>query len=154
MRRVAVFLLAAFLLSGCAVLQKQELKPAAKTLTHGRLVYLADRTCARTDRRVARHKQPKGYESFLTFLQHVVMPEYDRQLFELRALAPPPSDVVAYRRMLATFNEEDLVIDNFFQAADQLQLRRAKSLARRLDRLDKRLKGRAARVGLKTCAKG
>ena len=40
MRRFALLLLAAFLLSGCAIVTKQELKPAAKTLTHGRLVYL------------------------------------------------------------------------------------------------------------------
>ena len=45
MRRIAylrwlVPVAAAFLFAGCGVLTKQELKPAQKTLTHGRLVYL------------------------------------------------------------------------------------------------------------------
>jgi hypothetical protein len=154
MRRVAVLLLAALLLSGCAVLTKQQLKPVPETLSHGRLVYLGDRACRRFERRVDRRRPGKGYEAALANLQHVLMPAYDKLLFELRGLAPPPPDAVAYRRMLATFNDADLVLHNFFQAADEVQIKRVKTLQARLDRLGRRLNARVAKVGLRTCAKG
>jgi len=154
MRRFALLLLAAFLLSGCAVLTKQELKPVPKTLTHGRLVYLANRACERAVLRLKRHRPARGYLPAIAYLQHVFLPENDRLLFELRALTPPPSDAVAYRRLLATFNYEDLVVHHFFQAADEVQRQRTKSLLHRLKRVDRRLNSRAAQLGLKTCAKG
>src|SRR5213080_3035449 len=99
MRRVAVFLLAAFLLSGCAVLSKQELKPSAPTLTHGRLVYLADRVCRRDIRREKRafREKPKNHVQYDREL-NAVLRGYERALFDLRGLAPPP----AVRRSSAT----------------------------------------------------
>ena len=152
MRRFALLLFAAFLLSGCAVLSKQDLQPAPKTLSHGRLVYLADRACRRFERRAKQHQPGKNYEAFLAYFQRS-LPLFDRLLFELRGLAPPPADAAAYRRMLASINNADLVLHHFFQAADELQRERAKTLARRLDRVGKRINARAAKVGLKTCAK-
>jgi hypothetical protein len=154
MRSISVLLLAALLLSGCAVLTKQKLKPVPETLSQGRLVYLADRACRRFERRVDRPRPGKGYEAALANLQDVLMPAYDRLLFELRGLAPPPPDAVAYRRMLATFNDTDLVLHNFFQAVDEVQIKRLETLQARLDRLGRRLNARATKVGLKTCAKG
>ena len=142
-----------FLLSGCAVLSKQELKPAAKTLSHGRLVYLADSYCRRADLRLRRHRSGKGCLAAIAYLRRVYLPEFDRLLFQLHGLTPPPWDVVAYRRMLATANDIDLVAHHFFQAADELQIRRAKPLIPRLRRLGNRFQARAKRVGLKTCAK-
>jgi hypothetical protein len=133
---------------------KQELKPVPETLTHGRLVYLADRACGRYEHRVTRHKGENGYLAFLTYLQRVFMPATDRLLFELHGLSPPPADSVDYRLMLATLNNEDLVTHHFFQAADELQIERVKALSRRIKRLGKRLDTRASKVGLKTCAKG
>jgi hypothetical protein len=103
---------------------------------------------------VERHKPRQGYLAFLAFLQRVYMPEYDHVLFELRALAPPPPpDAVAYRRMLASINNQDLVLHHFFQAADELQKERVKTLAKRLSRVGKRIDARASKVGLKACAK-
>jgi hypothetical protein len=160
LRGAVLLLAAAFLLSGCAVLSKQELKPAAPTLTHGRLVYLANRACRRFVRRVKRHKprivpgEPRqNYEAILADFQHVYLPATDKLLFDLHGLAPSPADADHYRLMLATLNDEDLVIHNFFQAIDEIQLQRAKTLVRRVDRLGKRLDARAAKVGLKSCGK-
>jgi hypothetical protein len=56
--------------------------------------------------------------------------------------------------MLTIFNDADLVLHNFFQAADEVQIKRVKTLQARLDRLGRRLNARAAKVGLRTCAKG
>ena len=130
-----------------------------ETLTHGRFVYLANRACRRFEHRVSRHQPVKSNDPFqkylnaLAYLKHVAMPGYDRLLFELHGLAPPPADAVAFRRMLATFNYTDLVIHHFFQATDELQKTRLKTLSRRLDRLSKRIHNRAGKVGLHSCAK-
>jgi len=89
----------------------------------------------------------------MAYFGHVFLPAKDQLLFELRALAPPPSDAVAYRRMLATYNYADFVLHNFFAAANRRQIRRVKALTRKVDRSLRRLNTRAAAIGLKTCAK-
>ena len=69
----------------------------------------------------------------------------------LRRLAPALSEAVAYRRLLAVANLEDLVLDNLTDAIDAHHVSRAKSLVRRLDKLDKvfnsREGARADRLG-------
>jgi hypothetical protein len=164
-RRIAYLLVAAFVLSGCgSVLTKEELKPQAPTLTQSRFVYLADRACRRFARRVKRHRLlPESglsleqkyvrYLGDLAFLRHTFMPANDRLVFELRALTPPPYQAVHYRRLLATLNYEDLVVHNFFQAADEAQIRRLQTLDRRIRRIGRQLDARAAKVGPKTCGK-
>jgi hypothetical protein len=51
----------------------------------------------------------------VTFAHKVFMPATDRLVFDLRALSAPPSDAVAYQRMLATANYTDLVLHHFFK---------------------------------------
>jgi hypothetical protein len=151
--RWAALLAAVFLLSGCAVLTKQELKPAPETLSQGRFVYLADRACARAERGLKGHRNPRSYDEALRDLQKLLIPAYERLLFDLHGLAPPPSEAVAYRRLLATLNNEDLVIHHTVDALGQLQRQRVKTGLRRLGVLDRRVAVRAKRVGLKTCGK-
>ena len=117
MRRVrylswAALPLGAVLLSVCAVLNKQELQPAPKTLTHGRFVYLANRVCRRDIRQTLRIvKRPKNHAQYDKELQ-AVLKGYEQALFDPRALAPPPSDAKQFERVLAPFNYEDLLGHN------------------------------------------
>ena len=158
MRRIAWLrwtapLLVACLLSGCAVLTKQELKPTPPTLTQGRFVYLGNQACRRFVRRVTRIP-PKNPVAARAYVQKTFFPAYEHLVFTLRGLAPPPSEAVAYRRLLATFNYEDLVLHHFLQAAEETQRQRVKTLERRLRRIGRHIDARSARVGLTTCAKG
>lgn len=152
MRRIAYLLVAAFVLSGCGVLTKEDLKPQAKTLTHGRLVYLADRACRHEKRHIPVFKPGTSPAEAERKLHKVLLPTYDHLLFNLHGLAPPPADAVAYRRMLATLNDSDLIIHHAVDAVDALQRQRVRSLVRRLDFLGRRLNNRAAKLGLHTCA--
>jgi elongation factor P len=55
--------------------------------------------------------------------------------------------------LLASLNDEDLVIHNTVQALDELQRLRVKAGLHRLHILDRRVAARAEKVGLKTCVK-
>ena len=153
MRRCALLLLAAVVLSGCAVLSKQELKPVPKTLTHGRFVYLADRACARDIRRSKRalKQKPKNQVQYDRKLNEVLK-GYEQALFDLRSLAPPPSAAEEFRHLLAAFNYQDLLGHNLLQAGDLGQARKVKALIKKLEVNDINLKSRALELGLKTCA--
>ena len=124
MRRFPGLVHAALLLSGCGALTKQELKPVPKTLTHGRFVYLADRVCRRDIRRVKR---------------------------ALRT--PPESQAESYRRLLAAYNYQDLLLHNLVQAGDSGRITKAKAVLKKLEINGVSLKSRAYDLGLKTCAK-
>jgi hypothetical protein len=153
MRRIALLLVAAGLLSGCGVLTKQDLQPQAPTLSQGRFVYLANKACAHAERRLKGHRKPRSYEEALNDLQKYFIPAYERLLFDLHGLTPPSAETVGYRRLLASLNDEDLVIHNTVQALDELQRLRVKAGLHRLHILDRRVAARAEKVGLKTCGK-
>jgi hypothetical protein len=152
MRRIAYLLAATCLLSGCGVLTKQDLKPQAPTLTHGRFVYLAEHICARDLRHDKRFRTPTNPTQFDHEFQAVIK-SYERALFDLRGLAPPAADAESFRHLLAAFNLQDLLGNNLLQASELGQARRLKSIARKLDRNDKNLKSRARALGLRACAK-
>ncbi|HJQ74979.1 MAG TPA: hypothetical protein VJ814_08840 [Gaiellaceae bacterium] len=145
-------LLAGVALTGCDVLGKTELKPQPKTLSHAQLVRAANHACARARQRTKRLKTPKSFEQLDRDL-NVVIRVQERALFTLRGLAPRPSDAVAYRRILASLNYEDLVIHNFLQAFEQRNVHRLKSLAKRLVKIGKAFNRRARRFGLRACVK-
>jgi hypothetical protein len=127
-------------------------QPQAKTLTHGRLVYLADGACGRFERGVIHRGKatsfPRAKANFET-----AMSAYERMLFALRGPTPPESDAVAYRRMLASAKEEDLLLHHLFDAVVGVQKQRVGTLGRRLERLGKRFDARATKVGLHVCAR-
>ena len=154
MRRIAYLLVAARLLSGCGVLAKEDLKPTVPTLTHGRFVYLANRTCKRDIRHARRafRRKPRNHETYDRDLQ-ALLKGYNHAIFGLRGLAPPSSEAAAYRRLLASFNLEDLLGQHLLQAGDLGQAEKVKTIVRKLNRVDRRLKARAARLGLRVCAK-
>ena len=149
----SVLLLAAFLLSGCGVLTKQELKPTPPTLTHGRFVYLADRICRRDIRYTKKtFKTPKNHVQYDKEV-HALLKGYEHALFDLRGLASTASEEAAFRRMLASFNLEDLLVAHVLEAGDAGQALRVKTIFHRLDVVDRRLKSRARGLGLHACAK-
>ena len=156
MTRVACLglLLAPFLLAGCGdVLGKPKLRPPAKTLSHAQLVRRGNRACARALRRLPKVKPGESFETLSRELKTVVHVD-ERLLFVLRGLPPSPADAVAYRRLLAAFNYYDLVANHFVGAFEAGQVRKLKTLGRRLDSIGKTLNKRARKLGLTTCAEG
>jgi hypothetical protein len=152
MRRVTLLLVAALLLSGCAVLTSQQLKPEPETLTHGRFVYLADRACARDIRNAKGFKRPTSHAMYDRELKAATR-SGEHLLFSLRGLAPPPADAKEFRRMLASLNLEDLLQHHVLEAGDQGEIERVKTLYRRGAATDRRFKARAENLGLHDCAK-
>jgi hypothetical protein len=154
MRRFPLLVLAALLLSGCGVLTKQELKPVPKTLTHGRFVYLADRVCRRDIRRAKRafRTPPKNHVEYDKKL-NAALKGYDQVVFDLRALAPPAAQAESYRRLLAAYNYQDLLLHNLLEAGDSGRLTKVKAVLRKLEINGVSLKSRAYDLDLKTCAK-
>jgi hypothetical protein len=152
MRRLASLVLAGFVLSGCAVLTSQKLKPQPKTLSHGRFVYLANRACA-ADLRFDRTLKPATNET--TYLKNLrlAIKSGEHLIFVLRGLTPPSADDAAFRRFLAAENGEDLVANHYFDQFGNLTRREFKHLIRRSKILDRRIQARATRLGLDTCAK-
>jgi hypothetical protein len=145
-------LLAACLLSGCAVLTKQELKPVPKTLSHGRFVYLANRACARDLRATKNFPRPTSHAMYDRELTKATK-SGEHLLFVLRGLNPPASEAKAFRRMLAALNLEDLLAHHVLEAGDLGQRERVKTIFKRGRITDRRFRSRAARLGLDICAK-
>jgi hypothetical protein len=150
--RWAALLVAAFLLSGCGVLTKEDLKPAPKTLSHGRFVYLADRACARDIRRARALKHPTS-AAMVSRELHFAIRSGEHLIFVLRGLAPPPSEAADFRRLLAAENGEDLVATHLAEAFDGGQVQRVRTLVRKLRILGRRVHSRSAKLGLHACAK-
>ena len=152
MRRIALVLVAACLLSGCGVLTKEQLKPQAQTLTHGRLVYLADHACAADLRYDRSLKTPTSPETFVKYLRLNIR-SGEHLIFVLRGLTPPPSDAVAFRRFLAAENGEDLVSNHVLDSYGDMTVRQFKHDVSRSRILDRRVRARAKRLGMHVCAK-
>src|ERR1700756_230455 len=120
MRRIAclrwfALLSAAFFLSGCTILNKQELRPLPPTLSHAQLVGAANGWCEHDLRRTRKLRQPKDAVALVRDLA-IAVKSLGHLIFHLRGLAPPPSDAVAYRRLLATANKEQLGAAHLMQA--------------------------------------
>jgi hypothetical protein len=152
MRRFALLLVAAFLLSGCTVLSSQHLEPAPETLTHGRLVYLADRACGRAFGRLPKIEPGLSYRE-LNHRLHRLVRTQEHLLFVLHGLPPSAADVAAYRQLLASFNYEDLLQHNFLQAFEEADVRHLRTYARRIQRFAVELRLRARSLGMHICAK-
>jgi hypothetical protein len=158
MRRVAYLrwlapVLAVFLVAGCGgVLTSAKLKPKARTLTHARFVYLANRACA-SDIRITRNfKTPRSHEMYDRELRAETR-SAEHLIFVLRGLAPPAADAAALRHMLAPLNLEDLIAHHLLDAGDQGQVERVNTLFKRGRIADRRFESRAKKLGLHVCAK-
>jgi uncharacterized protein YceK len=153
MRRIAYLLAAALLLSGCgSVLTKEDLKPTAPTLTHGRLVYLADQACA-ADLRYDRTLKPATSPTSFVKNLRLSIKSGEHLIFVLRGLTPTPSDAAAFRRFLAAENGEDLVATHLLDSYGDMTVREFKHDVRRARILDRRVKARAEKLGMHVCAK-
>jgi hypothetical protein len=150
--RWLALLLAAFVLAGCDVWQSQDLKPVPETLTHGRLVYLANRDCKREEHKARTFKVGKTPGQTLKRLQTIVVGSNEHLLFLLRGLAPPPADAVAYRQFLGNFNQEDLVLNHAIEVLAAHEFVQVKYTLKRLNRIDRRLTNRADALGLDACS--
>jgi hypothetical protein len=126
--------------------------PPAKTLSHGRFVYLAARACARAHRQAAAIGQPTNLQTFVRGLRKAI-PQLDDRVAHLRTLTPPPGDAVAFRRMVTNFDKAEFAAHRLLDALDAHEFRLAKTLLRRLERFDKRLNRRSRNLGLRACAK-
>jgi hypothetical protein len=144
---------AAVLLTGCGVMGSKTKSPPARTLSRAQFVRRANRACARAERRTKAFKGSRNFAVVEAELRNVFIPAQEHLLVVLRGLAPPASAAAGYQRMLDTFDQLDITIHHFLDAADAHQVQRVKNLIRRLDMLGKGLDKRAAELGLRTCAK-
>lgn len=149
MTRVFVPLLAVVSLVGCGTAKP---KPPPKTLSHGRFVFLANHACAVAVRKAKRFKTPTNLQMF-DRVAAATQRVYDRMLFVLQGLAPPPSEAAAYRRLLDAANAQESAFAHLIDEADAHHAVTARTLARRLDKLGKKFNRRAKRLGLTVCAK-
>ncbi len=101
------------------------------------------------DRRL---KTPTNAETFVKYLR-LSIKSGEHLLLALRGLAPPPSDVVAFRRLLAAENGADLIANHFVDEYGDMTVHRFKHLVRRSRILDRRIHARAKRLGMRVCAK-
>jgi hypothetical protein len=127
--------------------------PPPRTLSRAQFVRRANRACARAARRTKAFKGSRSFAVVEAELRNVFIPAQEHLLVVLRGLTPPPSDAAGFQRMLGTFDQLDITIHHFLDAADAHQVQRVKDLIRRLDVLGKSLDRRAAALGLRTCAK-
>jgi hypothetical protein len=156
MRRTAYLrwpapVLAVFLVAGCGVLTSAKLKPATKTLSHGRFVYLANRACAADLRFNRRLKAPTDETSYLKNVR-LSIKSGEHLIFVLRALLPPPAEAAAFRRLLAAENGEDLLVNQYFDQFGDLTHRQFNHFVERSKILDRRVNARARKLGLHVCA--
>lgn len=126
--------------------------PAPKTLSRARFVYLADRACAREHRREKGIPKPTSPTAFVKSLQRAIK-SLEREIVALRALNPPNADAALYGRVLSGLHAQDLDATNLISAYEENQLGHAKALARRLDKLNTRLRPLNRKLGLRACAK-
>jgi hypothetical protein len=158
---LALLLAAVLVAAGCDPLASKTTTAPEKTLSHAQLVHAANRACVRFVRRL-KHSHFTANTSFPKREkeeQTILIPAYERLLFVLHGLAPPPADAAAYRKLLATFNYLDLTVHQFFNGLDaavanrdRSELRRLRRLERRVIRLGNKFNSRAKSFGLHRCA--
>ena len=126
--------------------------PQPVTLTHGRFVYLADRACA-ADLRYDRTLKPATSPD--TFVKDVRLSikSGEHLIFVLRGLTPPPYEAAAFRRFLAAENGSDRVATHLLDSYGNTTLRSFRHDVHRLRILDRRIRSRAAKLGMHVCAK-
>ena len=150
MTRVLVPLLALGLFAGCGAAKPES---TAKTLTHGRLVYLANRACAadlRRDRALPRATNPASFRKRL----RGGIESGEQLLSVLNGLTPPPADARAYRRLLRAENHADSVATHMLANYGSYRTLRAfKHDVRRLKRLGRKVKASARTLGMHVCVK-
>ena len=150
MIRFLVPLLALVLFAGCGATKPD---PTAKPLTHGRLVYLADRACA-ADLRNGRALPPVTNPASFVKRVRGAIKSGEQLLSVLNGLTPPPSDAKVYRRLLAAENRSDSVATHVLaNYGSYVTLRAFKHDVRRLKRLGRRVKASARNLGMHVCAK-
>lgn len=149
---LAVVLVAAA--SGCAGMSSGNghSTTAPKTLSRARFVYLANRACAREHQREKGIAKPTSPTAFVKGLQHAIK-SLEREIVALRALNPPSADAALYGRVLSGLDAQDLDATNLISAYEKNQLGHAKAFARRLDKLNRRLRSLNRKLGLRACVK-
>lgn len=157
MRSVLGAALAGFVVAtatGCAGWSngKSQSAPAPKTLSRARFVYLADRACAREHRREKGIPKPTSPTTLVKSLQRAIK-SLEGEIVALRALRPPDADAALFGRVLSALDAQDLDATNLISAYEENQVGRAKAFARRLDKLDKRLRTLDRRLGLRACGR-
>jgi hypothetical protein len=148
--RFLVPLLALGMFAGCGATKSAS---TPKPLTHGRLVYLADRACA-IDLRNGRALAPvTNRATFIKGLRSTIK-SGERLISVLNTLTPPPSDAKVYRRLLSAEDYADSVATHVLaNYGSYVTVHAFKHDVRRLKRISRRIKANARKLGMHVCAK-
>jgi hypothetical protein len=123
---------------------------SARTLSRARFVHAADRACARDYRANKAIPKATNLTTLVNGLQRAI-PALEREIVSLRELAPPPRDAGSFARVLSDLDAQDLAATRLVDALESRQVRRSKTLGRRIDTLDKRLRSLYKMLGLAAC---
>ena len=154
MRSLAAAALAGFLVvvaAGCAGIGGHQQSTVSR-LSRAQFVHAANRVCARAHRAEKAIPNPTNTTTFLRSLRRAI-PVLEHEIIGLRALKPPQRDAPQFVRVLEALDTEDVDAHELITSVDAAQLRRTKSLGRRLDRLGRRLRSLDRRLGIRECVK-
>ena len=144
--------LAALLLGGCDLTGSSKEAPPPKPLSHFQFVHKANHICAVGNRQMKGLRRPTN-PAMLVHNLNVAIRSIEQGIFALRQLAPPPSDAAPFRRIIAGLDTADRLEHRLIDAVNTRQLGHVRTLARRLEILNKQLNRRAKNLGLRICAK-
>ena len=125
---------------------------SAGTLSPAQFVHAADRACARDYRANKAIPKATNLPTLVHGLQRAI-PALEREIVSLRQLAPPPRDSGSFARVLSDLDAQDVAATHLVDALEAGQVRRSKTLGRRIETLDKRLRSLYETLGLAACVK-
>jgi hypothetical protein len=157
MRRVAYPIrlapLIVIFLAGCAGMGGTNKTRPPKTLSHVQFIRAADRVCTRFRRQAKGLAKKPASLAAEERQAELALATYERVIFDLRGLTPPPSDAGAFQRLLATLDAEDLVAHKLGDSIDAGQVRQERTFTSQFSVLRARLQSLAVKLGLRTCFK-
>jgi hypothetical protein len=130
--------------------------PVPTRLTRAQFVHAANRVCGRELReaktRGVRHPKIKSLRA-LKRIYRIVVPMFDKEADGVRALRPPLSEAVLFRRLTRNLSASQRNAHSILHALETGQIRRALSFSKQQDKLDTRMNAESRKLGLTVCAK-
>ncbi|HEY2354641.1 MAG TPA: hypothetical protein VGH79_07080 [Gaiellaceae bacterium] len=127
--------------------------PPAKTLSHGRFLYLAHHIlCPHPNRKGAATGKPTTYQGYVRQARKDVS-TFEGYIARLRNLTPPAADAGRFHHLLTVLDKIDGDLHSLLDVVGSHDVQSVHSLGRRLKVLEKRLMAPAKKLHLRSCVK-